>query len=262
MENLAVRIVKRHCSEKVQAYINVGDIWFLKKDGKDSIFVYKKGEKPKKLSRSRFEWEYITSVDILSKSSVKYEKKDDIRSRLDALDRGRDVRSRYLIPKAVLCEYIAVEKVKEFCNVAAIEKCSMLVKLCRVCRKTVEEYNRGMRTIPTHPDTQRQMYMVGAYAIHSYQLWNLCNVSIKNALNGGYEATRTAAMIAWFWTDLARRLWGEAARLVDGLPQVPLTKQIDSLGRLMEAAIGEGVEMPDFEVMRGCYVNVLTKVVV
>lgn len=255
-----MRIVKRHCSEKVQAYITIGDIWFLKKDGEDSIYVYKKGGKPHKLSRSRFEWEYITSGDILPKPSVEAVKKADIRSRLDALDKGGDVRSRYLIPKAVVCEYMAVKKVTDFCNIAAIEKCPMLVKLCRVCRKTVEEYNRGMKTIPTHPDTQKQVCRVDAHVIHSYQLWNLCNVSVKNALNVGYEDTRTAAMIAWFWTDLARRLWSEVHRLVGGF--VPSTKQMDSLWRLMEAAIGEGVEMPDFEVMRGCYINILAEVVV
>lgn len=259
MKNFAVRITKRHCSEKVQPNIIVGENYFLKKDGADSVVVYKKGEKTHKLSRSRFDWDYITFEDVSSRQSSKDER---VRAQLDSLDKGDDVRSRYLIPKAVLCEYIAVKKVTEFCNMAAIEKCPMLIKLCRVCRKTVEEYNKGMRSIPTHPDTTMQMAMVEGRAIQSYQLWNMCNVSVKNAPNGQYESTRTAAMIAWFWTDMARHLWSEALNLIKGLSDIPWAKQIDSLQRLMEAAIGEGVEMPDFTIMRGCYINLLAEVVV
>lgn len=289
METQTVRIMKRLCGPRLQADIKKDDLFLLVKEDKEkgrlTLKRHSQDKKTFQISKSRFEWEvigknelcksFIAEMERLKKAhEAEVEKKAEERiaeeqrkhaerckSILEKADHGENVLNRYLLSKMTVCENMGADAMDAFCDQCAKEKNPLLVKLCRTARMVSKNVRMPLKRM-AHGEREGLEYYIHClkgYKTQEFQLWNICNVAVSNSEFKGYENVRTLALVAWFWLDFARDFYHGAQKV---LPTLELRMDDpDALKGLAYAAIGEGVEIPDFTIMKGVYSNILADII-
>ncbi len=289
METQAVKITKRLCGPRLQADIKKDDLFLLVKEDKEkgrlTLKRHSQDKKTFQISKSRFEWKvigknelcksFIDEMERLKKAhEAEVEKKAEERiaeeqrkhaerckSILEKADHGENVLNRYLLSKMTVCENMGADAMDAFCDQCAKEKNPLLVKLCRTSRMVSKNVRMPLKRM-AHDEREgleHYLHCLKGYKAQEFQLWNICNVAVSNSEFKGCETVRTLALMAWFWLDFARDFYHRAQKV---LPTLELRMDDpDALKGLAYAAIGEGVEMPDFTIMKGVYSNILADII-
>jgi hypothetical protein len=289
METQAVKITKRLCGPRQQADINNGDLFLLVKEdkekGKLTLKRHSQDKKTIQISKSRFEWEVIGKKELcknfvgemeqlkkahefdvkkmIEEKFAEERKKYDERCKaiMRSADHGENILNRYTLSKMTVCENMGANAMDAFCDQCAKEKNPLLVKLCRTARMVGKNVRKPLQRM-TYDERKGHEYFIQCLKdckTQEFQLWNMCNVAVNNSEFKGCETVRTLALVAWFWLDLARDFYHKAQ---DILPTLNLKmNDPDALKGLAYAAIGEGVEMPDFTIMKGVYSNILAEII-
>lgn len=300
METKTVKITKRLCSDKVQSYVKIDNLYLIVKEdkekGKLTLKEQSRDKKTFQISKSRFDWEYIGAGRLLkelkqeqekvkeeaefdykkmseeqkfdykkmfeeqvSKERQQYEEKQ--KAKLKEADHGADITKRYLLSKMVVCEATAANVMDAFCDQCAKERSTRLRKLCQEARVVTNRMRRPFKRMEYQERKAHEKFVkeLEGYSQTSFQLWNMCYVAVNNSEFKGSENLRTTALMAYFWITFAREFYHKA---LDVLPCLYLKMaDPDALKELAYAAIGEGVELPDFTIMKGVYSNILAEII-